>query len=134
MALWESSKATAKAVTDYVPKLLVKFMDWATNGNKVADTQKALNKADQTKQNAIAKRQKAVNDYRARETDLNDAKAGITKAKASVEHDTNYLNNVITNPRIENLFNNAVNATDPTSSIVPDIVCVPKLLVVETVK
>lgn len=114
MATWESTKAAAKAVTDYVPKLLVKWWDTATNGDKVADTKKALDKANQAKQNANAKREKAINDYRARRTDLNTANEDIAKAEAQVKHDTDYLDNVIRNPRIKNLYDYAVNAADPT--------------------
>lgn len=113
MATWESTKAAAKAVTDYVPKLLVKWWDMATNGDKVADTKKALDKANQAKQYANAKREQALTDYKKKRADLNAANEDITKANALVEHDTNYLNNVIRDPRIKNLFERAAGTVDP---------------------
>ena len=107
-------KSTLNAI-DKIPQALVKFMDWATNGNKVADTQKALNKADQAKQYANAKRGQALTDYKKKKAELDAAKKGINEAEALVRHNENYLNNVITNPRIKNLYDSAANATDPAT-------------------
>ena len=105
-------KSTLNAI-DKIPQALVRFMDWATDGNKVADTKKELDTAKREAIKARSGRAQANQDVKDRQTDFNNASANLTDKENLLKLSQDYLNNVITHPDIQRLYSAAANATDP---------------------
>lgn len=97
-------KSTLNAI-DKIPQSLVKFMDWATDGNKVADTKKALDQS-----NDVYKQARTT--YNNKHADFNVANKPIADAEKDFRLNKELYQNHIRDaaPRLEQLYNAAIQA------------------------
>lgn len=97
-------KSTLNAI-DKIPQSLVKFMDWATDGNKVADTKKALDQSNDAYKQARTT-------YNNKHADFNVANKPIADAEKDFRLNKELYQNHIRDaaPRLEQLYNAAIQA------------------------